>query len=60
MMTGIERDRIMEQGPRRRGVFKDVKEGFIGWNPIVHIAEESMNTPYYLRPHPFLTAEWRE
>ena len=50
----------MEQSPRRRGVFKDVKEGFIGWNPIIHIAEESMNTPYYLRPHPFLTAEWRE
>lgn len=46
-------------GHYERAKVKDLKE-FIGWEPLRALIEESLKTPYYSRPHPFLTDSYRE
>jgi len=42
-----------------RARVKDLKE-FIGFNSLKTLIDESLKTPYYSRPHPFLSNSYRE
>jgi len=46
-------------GHYERAQVKDLKE-FIGWDSLKNLVDESLKTPYYSKPHPFLSPEYRE
>jgi len=46
-------------GHYERAQVKDLKE-FIGWDSLKTLVDESLKTPYYSKPHPFLSPEYRE
>lgn len=49
-----------EQGGHyERAKVKDLKE-FIGWESLKNLIDESLKTPYYSKPHPFLSDQYRE
>ena len=41
---------ILGRRKESRRTLEDIKVGFVGWWKIVRLAEECMNTPYYVRP----------